>query len=311
MVNNSTDFDVIIIGGGPGGLSAALWCSDLGLRSVVIEKGAEFGGQLLLTFNQIENYLGVESTSGRELADRFLRHLENRAIDRFTGASIEDVDLDRKTVTLADGRILVGRAIIIATGVRRRKLEVQGEEEFAGQGVLHSGVKDRETVRGKGVVIVGGGDAALENALILGGLAKEITLVHRGSEFSAREEFVERAKELTNIRVVFNATVTAILGNTEVEALELQHAISGEITTISADAVLIRIGVVPNTEFLCGQVPLDGVGYVITDAYCATNVAGVYAVGDVANPVGPTVSNAVGQGATAAKSIAQWFLIPV
>ena len=158
-------------------------------------------------------------------------------------------------------------------------------------------------MRGKTVVIVGGGDAALENALILSETAKDIIVVHRRDEFFARTEFLERAKQVPVITFVLDTIVTAIVGKTAVEGLELQSVNSGERTNITADAVLIRIGVVPNTELFKDQLSMDRRGYLITDAFCATNVGGIYAVGDVANPVAPTINNAVGQGSVAAKSI--------
>lgn len=303
MVENSTEFDVMIIGGGPGGLSAAMWCAALGLRTILIEKEAEFGGQLLWTFNPIENYLGIGTITGRDLRDRFVRHLGNRAITWLSDVSIEQVDIKKRKVLFADGTTARGRAIIIATGVRRRRLEVSGEAEFAGRGILDSGAKSRNAVRGKSVVIVGGGDAALENALILSDTANEVIVVHRRDQFSARTEFLERAKQKPVITFVLDTVVTAVIGKTAVEGVELQNVQSGERTIVAAEAVLIRIGVVPNTELFREQLFMDGTGYLRTDASCATNVSGVYAVGDVANPIAPTINNAVGQGSVAAKSI--------
>ena len=310
MIENPTDFDVLIIGGGPAGLSAALWCADLGMRSIILEKEAEFGGQLLRTFNPIENYLGVEVTNGRELNEMFLRHVESRSISRLTNVTIDEANLGEKTVRSSDGIELAGKAIIIATGVRRRKLGVPGEAEFAGRGVIDSGARDRDVARGKRVVIVGGGDAALENALILGDIAKEIIIVHRRGEFSARTEFVESAKEDPVITHIFDTVVTAISGNTAFEGVELQGDRSGEKYKIEADGLLIRIGVVPNSELFHGQLSMDSAGYIETDPFCATSIAGIYGVGDVANPIAPTISNAVGQGSVAAKAVVTWLSSP-
>jgi thioredoxin reductase (NADPH) len=296
-------FDVIIIGGGPAGLSAGLWCADLGLKAIVLEKEKEFGGQLLWTFGAIKNYLGVESITGRELRDRFLQHIDNTSLHRLTAVSILSVDLAKKNVLLADGTQISGKAMIISTGVRRRSLGVPGEKEFAGRGLLESGSKNQDDVTGKTVVIVGGGDAALENSLILSETAKEVIVVHRRSEFSARPQFIRLSKARDNVRFILNRSVAAIIGNTRIEAVDLLETGSGERSRIAADAVLIRIGVVPNTELFRGQISLDGDSYVEIDAQCDTNRSGVYAIGDVASPNAPTILNAAGQGSVAAKGI--------
>lgn len=303
MVEKNAEFEVMIAGGGPAGLSALLWCADLGLNAILLEKEAEFGGQLLLTHNAIQNYLGVEAANGRELSDIFLRQVKNTKIKQLTGARIVEADLAQKTLTLADGTKYSSQAIIISTGVRRRKLMVPGEEDFRGHGILESGTKALSEMQGKTTVIVGGGDAALENALILNKTARKIFVVHRRSKFTARKEFIQAALEAEKIEFCFDIEITEIFGNDMVEGVELKHQTSGNLSQIKTDAVLIRIGVEPNTELFRGQIELDEAGYVIIDANCATNMQGIFAVGDVANPTAPTISSAVGQGAAAAKAI--------
>ena len=303
MAENFADLDVTIIGGGPAGLSAALWCSELGLKASLFESESEFGGQLLWTFNAIKNYLGMDAANGRELRDRFLQHIENINVTRVTGATVVSSDLAKKTIDLADGSRHSGRVIIIATGVRRRKLGVPGEKDFCGSGLLASGARSKDEVAGKTVLIVGGADAALENALILSDTAGKVIVAHRRSDLTARKEFVQRANNRSNIEFLVNVQVAAIVGNTVVEAVQLQNTITGERSNIAADAVLIRIGVEPNTEMFRGQISLDTASYISIDARCATSLEGVYAVGDVANPVSPTISSAAGMGAIAAKAI--------
>ncbi len=303
MVEKTTEFDVIIAGGGPAGLSALLWCADLGLNAILLEKESEFGGQLLLTHNAIQNYLGVETANGRELRDIFLRQIENTKLKRLTGAEIIEADLAQKTLTLANGAKYSGRTIIIATGVRRRKLMVPGEDEFRGHGILESGAKDKNEVAGKTVVIVGGGDAALENALILNETARKIFVVHRRSEFAARKEFLLTARKSENIEFCSDTQITKILGSDMVEGVELKHLTSGSLSRLETDAVLIRIGVEPNTEIFRGQIELNPAGYITIDATCATSLHRVYAVGDVANHTAPTISTAAGHGSSAVKAI--------
>jgi thioredoxin reductase (NADPH) len=302
MEQLKSDFDVVIIGGGPAGLSAALWCFELGLKAVLYEKEGEFGGQLLRTFNVIKNYLGVEAANGRELSEKFIRQLNSLKVPITNNAPVTEVDLSRKIVTLANGEQISAGAVIIATGVRRKRLGVPGEVEFEGRGILHSGVDSREGVTGKNVVIIGGGDAAIENALILSETARKVIVIHRRNGFTARKEFVDRAMSLGNIEFIYETEVCSINGNEVVSSLDIVNVNDGRRTTVSADAVLIRIGVVPNTHMFRGQIDMDAKGYILVDPSGATSRVGIFAVGDAANPISPTISTAVGSGATAAKA---------
>lgn len=303
-------YDAIIIGGGPAGMSAALWCDELKLSALLLEKSDELGGQLLRTFNAVENHLGIEAQNGRALRDAFVRQLGARRFELLLGARISGVDLENKTVRLADGRSFSSKAIIIATGVRRRKLDIPGEDEFQNKGFLYSGARDKNTVKDRRVTIVGGGDAALENALILAAEAAEITVVHRRGEFRARPEFLEKARREPKISFLTETVLTRILGAERIEAVETKNLKTGAISLLPTDAVLLRIGVVPNTELFAGQIDLDPNGYIKTDAEARTSIAGIYAAGDAANPAAPTVSSAVGTAATAIKSISAWLSGP-
>ncbi|CAN5219284.1 thioredoxin-disulfide reductase [soil metagenome] len=296
------DFDVVIIGGGPAGLSAALGCFELGLKAMLYEKEGEFGGQLLRTFNVIKNYLGIEAADGRELADKFIRQLNSLKVPIKNNSTVTGVDLERKIVTLGTGEQSSARTVIIATGVRRKRLGVSGEVEFEGRGVLHSGVDSKSEVVGKTVVIVGGGDAAIENAIVLGETARNVVVIHRKGGFTARKEFVDRAMRQGNIEFVYESEVCSINGNEVVSSIEIVNVNDGRRTSVSADAVLIRIGVVPNTDMFRGQIDMDATGYILVDASNAASRVGIFAVGDAANPISPTISTAVGSGATAAKA---------
>jgi thioredoxin reductase (NADPH) len=294
-------YDVIIIGGGPAGMSAAVWCADLGLRSILIDRGSKLGGQLHWTHNPITNYLGAVTENGSELAAKFAEQIERAQIDVVVGYGVTSADLKSKNV-IADGRAYAADAIVIATGVRRRKLGVPGEDEFVGRGILVSGALDRETVRDKTVVIVGGGDAALENAVILSEHAKKVHVVHRRARFSARDEFVARARAVADVEFVFDSVVTAIGGDTSVEHASFRKH-SGEMSSIACDAILIRIGVEPNTDLFKGQIELDKRGYVVVQGDGLTTMPGVWAIGDVTESRSMTIAHAVGNGAEAARSI--------
>ena len=297
--------DVIIIGAGPAGLSAALWCDELGLDTLVLEQGAEVGGQLLRVYNSIENHLGVAAAAdGRELRDRFAAQVEKRGFDLWTQVELESVDLRAKVVRLRSGEELRSIGLIIATGVRRRRLGVPGEAEFAGRGVLESGKKDAGEVAGQDVVVVGGGDAAAENALMLAEGCPTVTLVHRGKRLSARREFVEKIQGEHCITVFTEATLQRIMGGERVESVEILRAGALKPFRMAVRGVLVRVGVEPNTELFKEQLHADERGYVVVTGEQETSVENVFAVGDVSNPLAPTISGAVGAGATAAKVLA-------
>jgi thioredoxin reductase (NADPH) len=297
--NNS--FDVVVIGGGAGGISAACWCAELGLKALLLEARAELGGQLLWTHNPVKNHLGVEAENGRELRDRFVRQSENYDFSLRTNAEVSLVDLENKTVTLQTGETFSARALIIATGIKRRKLNVAGEENLQGKGILESGKRDAEKVRDVNVCVIGGGDAALENALILAETARKVTLVHRRKDFRARAEFLEKARQNPSIEILTEAFITKIIGREKVEAVEIKN--NNKVFILPVEAVLIRAGVEPNTALFRGKLKLDKHGYIEIDSRCETSAEKVFAIGDAANPLAPTVSSAVGMGATAAKVI--------
>jgi len=296
--------DVIIIGAGPAGLSAALWCDELGLDTLVVEQAAEVGGQLLRVYNPVENYLGARAASGRELRDLFAAQVEGCDFDLWTEAEIEGVDLRAKRVRLRSGEELQSIALVLATGVRRRRLGVPGESEFAGRGVLESGRLERDTVAGEDVLVVGGGDAAAENALLLAEVCPTVTLVHRGKTLSARPEFAERLRGEHRVTVFTETTLERILGRERVESAEILRAGALKPMRVAVRGVVVRVGVEPNTELFGGQLERDARGYVVVSAAQETSVEMVFAVGDVSNPLAPTVGGAVGAGATAAKVIA-------
>jgi thioredoxin reductase (NADPH) len=296
--------DVIIIGAGPAGLSAALWCDELGLDTLVLESGAEVGGQLLRVYNPVENYLGVLARDGRELRDRFAAQVEEKEFDLWTGVEIESVDLRAKRVGLQSGERLQAIALVLATGVRRRRLGVPGEEEFKGRGVLESGKLERERVAGEDVCVVGGGDAAAENALLLAEVCPTVTLVHRGKRLSARAEFVERIAGDHRINVFTEATLRKIIGREHVETIEILREGALKPFRMAVRGVLVRVGVEPNSDLFRDQLHADERGYVVTTGEQETSVEMVFAAGDLSNPLAPTVSGAVGSGATAAKVIA-------
>ena len=296
--------DVIIIGAGPAGLSTALWCDELGLDTLVLEQAEQIGGQLHRVYNPIQNYLGVKARDGEELFELFAQDVDAAEFDLWTQTSISSVDLKARRVSLASGESLQSIAIVIATGVRPRELGVPGEKEFVGKGIIESGARDRELFAGKDVCIVGGGDAAVENALLLAEVCPTVTLVHRGKKLRARREFTERLQSIHCITVFTESVLTRIIGNEDVEAVEIRRKQGLKPFQLAVRGVLIRIGVEANTELFREQLETDEKGFIKVSGQQETSVPMVFAIGDVSNPLAPTISSATGAGATAAKVIA-------
>lgn len=294
--------DVIIIGAGAAGISAALWCDDLGLSATLIENACEIGGQLLWTHNPIKNYLGVETKNGRELKEIFESQIANRRVEVRLNTDIKAVNLQSKQIILTNGEILTARNLILATGVNRRKLNI-GEDDFKNKGLLESGKRDAKQTQNKRVCIVGGGDAAAENAVILSEYAEKVYLVHRKKDFRARAEFLDKIETNPKVEVLTETEITKIAGENKIETVDLQHVPSKKSSQINVDFVLLRLGVEPKTELFRGQIETDESGYIKINENCETNLQDVYAIGDVANPLSPTISGASGDGAKVIKII--------
>jgi thioredoxin reductase (NADPH) len=296
--------DVLVIGAGPAGLAAAIWCDELGLDTLVLEQTDAIGGQLHSIHGPIENYPGLRANNGREFLERFSERVNEADFDLWTNVEIESVDLKTRRVVLRSGEELQSIAVIVATGVRRRRLGIPGEEEFAGHGIIESPARDREKFAGKDVCVIGGGDAAAENALLLADVCPTVTLVHRSKSLRARREFTEQLQGQHCITIFPEAVVTRILGNEEVEAVEIRRKDALKPFQMAVRGVVIRVGVEPNTELFREQLQLDEEGYAVVTSQQETNLANVFAIGDVSNPLAPTISGASGAGATAAKVIA-------
>jgi len=296
--------DVVIIGAGPAGLSAARWCDELGLDTLLLEQADQIGGQLNSVYNPVTNYLGLEAQNGQELLEHFKSNLDETDFDQWTGVRIQSIDLRAKRVSLESGEQIQSIAIVIATGVRRRELGIEGEKEFRGKGIIESGSKDRELLAGRDVCIIGGGDAAAENAILLAEVCPTVTLVHRGRTLRARREFAEQLHTNHCITVFTESNVTRIIGDDEVQAVEIQRKEGLKPFQLAVRGVLIRIGVEPNTELFRDQIQLDELGYAVVNGERETTHPFVFAIGDVSNPLAPTINTATGDGATVAKVIA-------
>lgn len=295
-----TSLDVVIVGAGPAGISAAIWAHTLKLRYAIVESAEAAGGQLLRVYNRVVDYAGMPSENGAALAERLRGHAGELGVAIRTGASVSSVDLERGVLKVDDAEV-ESRFVVLATGVRARSLGIPGEAAFVGRGVSPSASRYAEQFRDRRVLVVGGGDAAFEEALILAGVCREVTLVHRSATFSARADFRERVASDPRIHVIEFAELIEIEGADHVERVRLQ--VRGEGSALDVDGVFICAGVEPNSELVADQVEFDARGYVAVDTRMRSSNSLLYAVGDVRSGSSLTIAAAVGEGATAIKDI--------
>ena len=299
------DFDVIILGGGPAGISSLLWANSLGLQAVLLESAAELGGQLLHMVHRVIDYPGLIADSGRHLRDEFEMQLRELKLDYRLSCRLEEINLAQRTLR-CNGELLTAKAIILATGACKRRLSIPGEERFAiNGGVSFSATRDHSLYAAKKVCVIGGGDSAVENSLILSRVCPHVTLIHRSERFRARAEWLREARQTANITFLTGFQPTAIEGANSVERLVIEEISSGKLQAIETEGVFVRVGIAPNTETFRGQIELDEAGYIIADQRQRTSAEWVYAAGDVCRPICLSVATAVGHGAVAAKAIAE------
>ncbi|MEW6231220.1 MAG: thioredoxin-disulfide reductase [Chloroflexota bacterium] len=292
-------YNTLIIGGGPGGLTAGLYAARAGLRVVLLEKGLP-GGQISTTF-RVENYPGFpEGIGGPELGSVIEQQAAHFGVP-IVLTEVTGVELGGqiKTVRATNGDYR-GRTVIVATGANPAALNVPGEERLRGRGVSYCATCDGAFFRGKDVAVVGGGDAAVEEALFLTRLARKVTIVHRRDVLRAAKVAQDRAFADPKIEFRWDTVVDEILGQDEVRGLALRNVKTGARSELAVEGVFIYVGMRPNTQFLGGQLALDAQGYIIANEEMETNVPGVFAVGDVRRKRLRQVVTAVADGAIAA-----------
>ncbi len=299
-------YDVVIVGAGPGGLSAALYAARARLKTLILERATE-GGQITLT-NVVEDYPGFDLITGQELADKFTEHARKFGTN-FANEEVVEMDLtgEVKKIKTDLGNEYTSKVVIMATGSNPRKLGVPGEDEFANRGVSYCAVCDGSFFKDKRLVVVGGGDSAVEEAIYLSKIASEVTIVHRRDKLRAQKIVQERAFKIPNMKFVWNSIVTEIGGNNSVEYVTIKNVKSGELTKHPTSGVFIYIGLVPNSELVKDIVKTDEHGFILTNERMETNVKGVYAVGDVRKTVLRQVVTAAADGAIAAIDLGKYF----
>lgn len=300
------EYDVIIIGGGPAGLTAGLYSARGGMKSLLIEMGMP-GGQAANT-DMIENYPGFpQGVSGIELMQMFMDQATTFGLE-IKMAVAQELDLKNtpKKIVTSEGTFLA-KTVVIASGAVPRALNVPGEEKFRGAGVSYCAVCDGAFFRDKKVVVVGGGDSALEEANYLTKFAKEVVIIHRRDAFRAINVYQDRVKANPKITFLLNTVVEEIKGEKKVEKVVVKNVQTGEIKEVATDGVFIFVGTVPKTDYLQNQITLDERGYVITNNELGCSLPGVFAAGDVRQKTLRQVSTAVGDGAVAAMSAERYI----
>jgi thioredoxin reductase (NADPH) len=294
----SWDYDLIIVGGGPAGLTAGLYAGRARLKTLLLEKLIH-GGQVMTT-DLVENYPGFpEGISGFDLSDRMRRQAERFGLE-FQNGTVQGLKVGPPhELTLEDRRLTAG-ALIIASGARYRRLGVPGEDELTGKGVSFCATCDGALFRDHDIAVVGGGDTALTDTLFLTRFAAKIHLIHRRDAFRGAKILQERILAQKKVQIHWDTVVTAIQGTQAVEAVQLKNLKTGELASLPVTGVFIFVGVTPNTDWLQGQVPLDDWGFIFTDDHMATAIPGIFAAGDVRHKLLRQISTAVGDGATAA-----------
>jgi thioredoxin reductase (NADPH) len=298
---------IIVIGSGPAGLTAALYSARANLQPLVFS-GSQLGGQISIT-NEVENYPGFpDGTTGPELVDMMQKQAE-RFGARILIDEVTEIDLRNGTpFTLKTyGDSFETDAVIIAVGASPRRLEVPGEEAFIGRGVSFCATCDGFFFREKDVVVVGGGDSALEEGIFLTRFANQVQVIHRRDELRAGETLKKRAFANEKISFIWDSVLEEILGESKVEAVRLKNVKTEETKEIPTDGVFIFIGHYPNSDLFQGQLEMDERGYLITDEHMMTSVPGVFAAGEIRDPIFRQIATSVGQGCAAAMMTERWL----
>jgi thioredoxin reductase (NADPH) len=293
-------YDVIIIGGGPAGLTAGLYTSRAKLDSLLIERMI-MGGQVMTT-TKVENYPGFPGgIDGPDLMLRFQEHCQEFGLEVATGEVENLVDEGPTKLVIVDGRSIRARTVIITTGAEPRKLGVPGEQELTGRGVSYCATCDGAFFRDVAVAIVGGGDTAAEEALFLTRFASKVTILHRRDQLRATKVLQDRLAANAKIEIRWNRSVEGAAGDASgLKTLTLRDTVTGATEQLAVEGLFVAIGVTPKAHFLAKVLRLDEDGYILTDAECRTSIPGVFAAGDVRKKILKQIATAVGDGAVAA-----------
>jgi thioredoxin reductase (NADPH) len=306
-MNENSHYDAIVIGAGPAGLSAGIYLSRAKLKTLIVNEGT-VGGQMILT-HEIANYPGVENISGYQLSNIMKKQAKSFGCDIKSNTSLESIELEGevKRLSLSDGTAYTSQSIVLTPGGRSRALGVPGEDIFKGKGISYCATCDGDFFTGKEIVVVGGGNSALEEAVSLTRYAAKVTIVHQFEHFQAFEHAVEEARNHPKISFRMESAITGFYGDENLKSVDIKNLKTGEITRFKTDGVFIFIGYTPDTEFLKGKVELNQWGEIEVQSDMSTSIKGVYAAGDSTAKRFRQVTTAVADGTIAALSISEYL----
>ena len=294
-------YDLIIIGSGPAGLSAAVYARRAGLNLLVLEKNPMSGGQVLNTY-EVDNYLGMPGMDGFDMGVKFREHADKLGVEFKEAQVLALEDKGDRRVLHTDSGEMESRAVILATGAVHALLEVPGEERLTGRGVSYCATCDGAFFRGKTVAVAGGGDVALEDAIYLARTCEKVFLIHRRDELRGAFILQEELKKLPNVEILYSHVVEEILGEDSVEGIRIKDRKTGETAILSVAGIFVAVGIRPGTELVRELADCDENGYVLAGEDCVTSVPGLFAAGDVRKKPLRQISTAVSDGANAAVS---------
>jgi thioredoxin reductase (NADPH) len=306
-MDSTTHFDVIVLGGGPAGLTSAVYLARARMKTLVLTEGTP-GGQMTLT-HEITNYPGIEKINGFMLGSVMKRQAISFGAVVRGNAEVSSFSLggSPKTITTSDGMVYTAEVVILATGGRSRTLGVPGEDTFRGRGISYCATCDGDFFKGKEIVVVGGGNSALEEAVSLTKYATKVTVVHQFDHFQAFQYAIEEAKTNVKINFIMSSTIASFYGDEKLKGVQIKNLVTGEITDFTTEGVFIFIGYVPNTETFRDIIDLNDRGEIIVGSDMSTSVEGVYAAGDSVVKRYRQVTTAVGDGTVAALAVIDYL----
>ena len=301
------EYQTIIVGSGPAGMTAAIYAQRAKLSALVIEKDFVSGGQMVKT-SEVDNYPGLPGMGGYEIGETFRAHAEKLGAI-FVRENVKKIELEgyRKRVITNKGEYLT-ETVILATGARHRMLGIPGEEELQGMGVSYCATCDGAFFKDKVAVVVGGGDVAVEDTIFLSRICRQVYLVHRRSELRAEKFLQEKVRNLENVKILWDTVLEEIEGKEQVESVRLKNVHTGEIVSLCADGVFIAVGMIPNTDNFKELVEISPEGYIQAREDCITSVPGIYAAGDIRTKKLRQIITAAADGANAVESVQRYLL---
>lgn len=300
-------YDVIIIGSGPAGLSAAIYAKRAELSLVVIEKAGLSGGQVINTY-EVDNYPGIPGVGGFELSMKFREHADKLGAV-FVNGEVTDFSLegDIKVITLDDGAKYQAKSVVIATGGAPRHLNIPGEEELSGMGVSYCATCDGAFFKNKSVAVVGGGDVAVEDAIFLARICKQVYVIHRRDQFRASKSISTRLHSLENVTILWDSVVEKINGQDKVESIAVKNIKTNELKTYEVNGAFIAVGYLPNSDAYKRVLDVDEAGYIIAGENCEASVPGIFAAGDVRTKELRQIITAASDGANAITAVEKYL----